>query len=481
MGVVRLHRVEDFAHRTGVHLTKSLSEHCEIPISLWMIFIVFHVLLNIITNSQFFSKIYNYECGETAKGDIIAYMYTVNQIFQSALRPFSGTSANSFADPNGIVADAVRKVSSEVDLIESKRTAPLLPALYTGDNMYLRPADADTILDIYPPSGRNQNELADFSRTDPMSISRDIHLENANFLTEYRSGVPLLRVQPSYFNDTPIILNHCDSLTANGTITASSDANNLALNTVFYLNGTASIDFNISAGNGNALITIVGMDEVDISTITRDGVFTLGIFVPASLVGKITNLKLKVGNDALTYYLMSSNTNSFGGQFTEGFNVVRFERRSASETGTVDDATISYMQVDIVHTLVDSEVATGVKLDTFMASKGVGYIISYYSKYHFKDATTNLLIQEPSSPTLADHVIVEKDAFDLVVAECKKIMDMELRGEAGGAVYKQAERDLNGVWGDFSKSGTGMYENYRLKFPSERRPVITQYENHPYE
>ena len=408
-------------------------------------------------------------------------MYTVNQIFQSALRPFSGTSANSFADPNGIVADAVRRVSSEVDLIESKRTAPLLPALYTGDNMYLRPADADTILDIYPPSGRNQNELADFTRTDPMSISRDVYLQNANFLTEYRSGVALLRVQPGYFNDTPIILNHCDSLTANGSITASSDASALALNTVFFLNGTASIDFNISAGNGNAVITVLAMDEVDISSITRDGAFTAGIFVPASLVGKITNINFRVGNGALAYYEMNANTNSFGGQFTEGFNIVRFERRAASEVGTVDETTISYLRVDIVHTLVDAESATGVKLDTFMASKGVGYTISYYSKYHFLDATTGLLIQEPSDPNLSDKVIVEKDGFDLVVAECKKIMDMELRGESGGAVYKQAERDLNGVWGDFSKSGTGMYENYRIKFPSERKAVITQYENHPYE
>ena len=408
-------------------------------------------------------------------------MFTVNQVFQSALRPFSGTSSNSFVNPNGIVSDAVRQVAAEVDIIESKRTAPLLPALYTGDNLYLRPDDADTILDIYPPSGRNINEQADFSRTDPMSISTDISLENTNFLTEYRSGVALLRVQPGYFNDTPIVLNHCDSLTENGTIVASSDANNLALNTVFYLNGTASLDFNITAGNGNALITVTGMDAVDISTITRDGAFTVGIFVPAELVGKITNLTIQVGSSASDYYEMTATTNAYGGAFIHGFNIVRFKRRSATTTGTVTESSITYLRISIAHTLADTEVATGVKLDTFMASKGVGYTISYYSKYHFMDAVTGALIEEPNSPSLADKVVVEKDTFGLIVAECKKIMDMELRGEKGGAVYKQAERDLNGVWGDFSKSGTGMYENYRIKFPSERRPVVTQYENHPYE
>jgi len=463
-----------------MNLTKFISQPCESFICFWVICITFHIH-QINTNLHFFAKKYIYQCGERAKGDIIVYMYTVNQIFQSALRPFSGTSANSFVDPNGIVADAVRRVSSEVDLIESKRTAPLLPALYTGDNMYLRPSDADTILDIYPPSGRNSNEMADFSRTDPMSISRDVSLQNANFITEYRSGVALLRVQPGYFNDSPIVLNHCDSLTENGSITASSDASNLALNTVFYLNGTASIDFNITAGNGNALITILAMDAVDISTLTRDGTFTVGIFIPANLVGKITSLTYRVGTSNLNYYEMVATTNSFGGAFTEGFNIARFEKRGASQVGTVDETAITYMQADIIHTLADSEVAVGVKLDTFMASKGVGYTISYYSKYNFKSVDTNALIEEPNSPTLADHVIVEKDAFDLVVAECRKIMDMELRGETGGAVYKQAQRDLNGVWGDFSKSGTGMYENYRIKFPSERKAVITQYENHPYE
>jgi hypothetical protein len=408
-------------------------------------------------------------------------MYTVNQVFQTALRPFSGTSANSFVDPNGIVADAVRAVSIEVDLIESKRTAPLLPALYTGDNLYVRPDDADTILDIYPPGGRNQNELADFSRTDPMSISRDIYLENTNYLTEYRSGVALLRVQPGYFKDTPILLNHCDSLTANGTITASSDASNLALNSVFYLNGTASLDFNITPGNGSAIVTITGMDAVDISTLTRDGSFTAGIFVPENLVGKITNLKLRVGSSAANYYELTATANSYGGTFTNGFNIVRFEKRAAAQVGTVDETAITYLRFAITHSLADGANVTGAKIDTIMASKGIGYTMSYYSKYHFIDADTGLLKLEPSNPSLTDKVVIERDAFELVVAEAKKIMDMELRGEAGGAVYKRADKELNGTWGDFSKAGSGMYESYRIKFPSERRAVITQYENHPYE
>ena len=72
-------------------------------------------------------------------------------------------------------------------------------------------------------------------------------------------------------------------------------------------------------------------------------------------------------------------------------------------------------------------------------------------------------------------IVIDNDAYNLVVAEAQKIMDMELRGESGGAVYKIAERTLRGIWGDFSNPGA--YEKYRLKHPSERRSIITDWTN----
>ena len=403
-------------------------------------------------------------------------MYTVNDVFSTALRTFSGTSKNSFADPNGIVADATRTVSGTVDLVESKRVVPLEPALYTGDNLYYCPEDADTIIDIEPGGGRSLFETAAFDKAAPIEISRDYNHSKVNFTTEWRNGMKLLRVQPGTINDTPIMIHDCNTTDSNGTVTATGDANSLEVNSVFYINGNAALDFNITPLTSVATLEFTGITSVDISTITRDGAFTVAVFVPDSLVGYITNVKLRVGTDASNYYEMTANKTAYGSNFIHGFNIVRFERRSATTVGTVDETAIVYTAFDITHT--SSEAVTGVKVDAIYAHKGIGYNLYYYSDNHFQ-SPEGVFLREPSSITYADIIIANRDTFAMIVEEAKKIMDMSLRGEKGGAVYKMAERNLNGIWGDFSNPG--MYEKYRLRYPSERRSVVTQYEAYPYE
>lgn len=406
-------------------------------------------------------------------------MYTVNNAFSTALRPFSGTSRNSFPSPNGIIADATRTASRTVDFIESKRLVPLEPALYIGDNLYFCPEDADTILDIIPGGGRSATEPANFVLTTAKSISMDYNHQKVQFTTEWRNGMKLLRIQPGYIQDTPIKLNDCESLTDNGTVTASGDASNLATNTVFYLNGSASLDFDITSSSGNATVTFASMEAVDISSITRDGAITLGVFIPEALVGKVASLQIRVGSSDSNYYQMTATTTAYGGSFVHGFNVVRFERRTATTVGTVDESAINYLRVQLAHDLAVGTTVVGVKLDAIYAHKGIGYNLSYYSDFHFQNADTGAFLKNPTSVGLADKIIVNNDSFELIVQEAIKIMDMALRGEKAGMQYKNAERELNGIWGDFSRPG--MYEQYRLRYPSERRSVINQYEAYPYE
>lgn len=404
-------------------------------------------------------------------------MYTVNDVFESALRPFSGTSRNSFASPNGIVSDAVKTAARKIDFVESKRVVPLTPALYLGDNVYEMPDDVNVVLDIYPTSGRTANEQATFNQAAPISISRDYGNERVEFAIEWRDGRKFLRVQPGAINEVPTVLYSFESLTDDGTVSVSGDANSEALNKVFYLLGNASLDFNITASSGTATWSVVGMTAKDISLITRDGAFTLGIYIPQELVGTITNLKLRVGSSVSDYYEMTATTNAYGGDFLYGFNIVRFERRTATTTGTVDETDITYVGGDIVSSVAVP--VTGVKLDAITAHKGLGYNLAYYSNNHFISHTTGAFIKSPTNSGLLDQIVADEDAVEIIIEEAKKIMDMDLRGEKGGRVYKMANDTLKGIWGDFSDPG--LYENYRLRFPSGRRSTVTSYEVHHYE
>jgi len=397
-------------------------------------------------------------------------MYTVNNIFTSALRAFSGVSENSFLSPNGIIEDAVRAVSNNIQIVENKRTVPLLPALYTGDNLYPAPSDLDNIIGFYPYNNAAVNTI---NKAAPLTINRDTYNTGTNFATEYRNGVKMIRVQPGYVIDTPIILHACDSTTADGTVAVSGDGSNLDINEVMYLNGTASLDFDITASGGSATITFTGITARDISTITRDGAFSLGMFIPAGLEGNVTSISLKVGTDASNYYEMTATTTAYGAAFIHGFNIVRFERRGATETGTVDEEDITFLESTLTHTLAAATEVAGIKFDAIAAHKGIGYQLEYYSGYYFIDKTTGAFKQSPTDNGMLDQVTFGKEVFELAVREAQKIMDHSLRGGKAGTVYQAAERDLNGIWGDFSNPG--MYENYRLKFPSERRSTITSY------
>lgn len=400
-------------------------------------------------------------------------MFTVNNLFSTALRVFSGVNRSSFSDPNGVIADAIRTVASNVDLIEAKRVVPLTPALYVGDNLYQIPDDVSTITDISPAGGRRYENEAGFTLTDPMTIARDYGNTGVDYAIEYRMGLKLLRVQPGIVSDTPVILHDCNSLTDGGAVTASGDAGNLGINTVFYLNGSGAIDFDITPSTGNAYVTFTLTDAVDITSLTRDGSFTAGIYVPEDLVGKVTSISIRVGSSASDYYQMTATKTSYGGNFVEGYNIVRFERRIATVTGTPVDTAIDYIRVGIAHTATTPVI--GVKIDAVAGHKGLGYNLSYYSQYRFISETTGLAIEFPTNVGLLDKVVIDNDAYDLVVNEARKLMDMEIRGEAGGAMYKLAERELRGIWGDFSNPG--LYERYRLKHPSERRSMVTEWTN----
>lgn len=399
-------------------------------------------------------------------------MYTVNDVFQSALRVFSGTARNSFSSPNGTVADAVKTAARTIDFVESKRIVPLTPALYIGDNVYEMPTDVSTVLDIFPASGRTITEQAGFNNASPLSIARDYANSRTEFAIEWRDGRKFLRVQPGVINETPITLYGFESLTEDGVVTVAGDANSAALNKVFFLSGLASFDFNITPSTGTATWKVSGMTAKDISTITRDGALTLGFYVPQELVGKITSLKLRVGSSIADYYEMTATTNAYGSEFLYGFNIVRFERRGATVTGTINEEDITVIEGDIVHTATVP--VTGVKIDAITAHKGLGYNLAYYSNYHFISHTTGALIEQPTNSGQLDLIVADSDAIQIIIEEAKKIMDQELRGEKAGRVYQNAERELNGIWGDFSRPG--LYEHYRLRYPAERRSIITSYE-----
>jgi hypothetical protein len=405
-------------------------------------------------------------------------MYTTIELFNSALSSFSGTNANAFTDKQVLVWDALRAVRRNVDIPEAKREVPLNPVMVGGEFLYAEPDDVDIPLGIYPVQGRTVGErLNDFNRVsnDVMDNGFKTYGTSVEYTRDYRMGVPLLRINSGVSQVSDLVLQNFVSLTEDGTVTVTGDGSNEGISDVWFLtdNGSLTFDITQSTGVSNVTVVMTGDDIKDISDISADGAFTSSIFVPSVLVGKITNIKLRLGNDSSNYIEGTVTSNSYGGVFTEGFNDIIIPRRSMTTTGTVDDSAISYMQLRITHTMGAGAVAQGVRVDNIKASYGVGMIYKYYSKYLFMDATTGAFMDKPASASLSEKLILNKDTFDLAVLELRKVLDMKRAGNNQSDIWRNAQRDLFGLQGIQKEEGA--YSKYRRRFPSDRQPQITSY------
>lgn len=405
-------------------------------------------------------------------------MYTVSELFNSALSAFSGTSANAFTDKQLLVWDALRAVRRNVDIPEAKRVVPLTPVLVEGDFMYAEPDDVDIPLGILPVQGRSIGGAHNTVNRVSADMMNDNYLSNnlaTQYAREYRMGIPLLRINSGVAPVAKQVLQNFVSLNENGVVTVAGDGSNADISEVWFLTDNASLSFDITQGTGVTTITSImtGAQIKDISDITSDGAFTSSIFIPKELVGKITNIKLRLGNDSVNYIEGTIIKNSYDGVFVEGFNDTIFPRRSTTEVGTVDDSSISYLQLRITHTMDSASIASGVRVDNVKASRGSGILFSYYSKYLVIDANTGAFMDKPVSSGLSEKLILGKDTFDLAVLELQKVLDMKRAGNNQSDIYRNAQRDLFGLQGIVAEEGA--YKKYKRRFPSERQPQITRY------
>lgn len=389
-------------------------------------------------------------------------MYTISQVFNTAMQPFSSAKTNSIKSQVEVVKNALFAMGSEITLVESRGVVPLVPALFYGDDIYSIPQDTiGQMIDLKPMSGRSSE-----TRFPEVQSSRVLSGDTNNlrqYLSlEYRDGYQYLNVQQNLQSIAPITLSNCDDITG---VTASLDASDLEVNTL-YARNTSALDFNLGIVNQIGKITFA-IDALDISTITRDGSLQLQVDIPEALVGKLTNIKITLANEVgfTNTAEMTATTNAFGAPFQYGYQPVLFSYRGKTITGSFDETAITYFCIEFTHTLATS--VTGVRVDTIQALKGIGYELHFYNQKHFMNSA-GVLILEPT--TVADKVIVNREAYEILVQECRKLIDFELRGEDAGQQYNLAERQLMGVY-----PNAGLYEKYRLKFPAEILVEVSNY------
>lgn len=245
-------------------------------------------------------------------------------------------------------------------------------------------------------------------------------------------------------------LHNCDSVSLNGTWTASEDATTLTADATQKKRGTAGLKFNVvvaTTGNDYAILTNSTLTAVDIST-TKGGV-GFWVYTPAGGKTDLTDLRLKVGSDSSNYYEFTVATT----ELTESSWVYIYKAFSASTTtGTPVDTAIDYLQF-IVNYNGSYTDKTGWGLDDIVAYSATGNRATMSLKYFKSNEQTPKRYLTANSGTSLFEYDESSQRWNLLKSGLTE------GTRFGFTAYKNIMYYTNGVDNYFSYNGTTCTEH----------------------
>jgi len=381
---------------------------------------------------------------------------TIAQVKTKITSRLHGTTLNKISDFTTICQDAQELMLSRIDPVETTRKAALTNPVYDNVFDYSLPSDFKTIADLNPQANADFANNSSLNRT----YSREFinRKKNNQFSIVWRDAVQFLRF--SRYIKAPVVIDKADSLTENGTWSVGGNASNLSLDTINYI-----------AGNGSL--------KCDVSS-------------PGALV----NVIIRIGNDSSNYFSKTVTAGHFEA-FKQGWNLLRFDFNTATETGSVNMASIDYVRVTttyntnqtayyektltnaldlsenyeddgavFLYQYFDSITSlTLLRLDNIVAGLGTLFDITYYSNYLFRNSS-GTWISKPTSDS--DIVNLSETSYKIFEAEISRIIAQQVEGAMGVFDYTYWDNLLE----DEEK---GLYALYTSQFPSERIEGSTSY------
>ena len=362
----------------------------------------------------------------------------------------SFTAANFLTIAN----DSVRDILNDVDLRGSKRNTALSPNLFSDTFQYTCPADLkeNKIIDI--PSQIDRGRLdywrlvtqEEFDRYkedhridlygDPIRISRYQNWQGDNLVAISDDDLVRKLLLSRPVDDTSVTI---DSLSAVGDWEAFGDGTNLTADSSNYVQGSASINWDINADGG----TTAGIQNTSLGTFDITAYASLGYAFVWSYITSatdLTNYKLLIGQDlSSNYFTITITTNNEGVAFYAGWNLLRFDFVNKSETGTVDldgcDSVALYMTKDAGKT---SE--TDYRFDNLVLKIGKHYNVVYYSSYLWQ-SNAGVFLEDATTTT--DLLNVSTVEYGLVIEKTLENMEMHLKNPKKSAIHeKKYEKKL---------------------------------------
>lgn len=293
-----------------------------------------------------------------------------------------GTTNNQIQNLDGVIDRAARQFILDVDAQETKRTLEFTSPIFNDVFDYPIAADVkgNKIIDIFPQVQRLPRDVWSQAYNQAFDIAKqNIYASPDLFTMNFNTGLKTIRINAPYLNP-PIILNQIEGISLNGTWTTGGTASNLSVNNTNFVQGSGSLQFDITTGAG--YLENSSMTAIDLSEVVNQSYLFVNTSIPTG--SALTSVDLRWGSSAADYYHLTVTQNQQALAFQNGWNLEQFIWSNAATVGTPDPSSITYARI----TLNVTASMTGCLMNGLSSILGSILSYEYYSKYLFRDAST---------------------------------------------------------------------------------------------
>jgi hypothetical protein len=360
-------------------------------------------------------------------------MFLLSAFKEHLIGQSHGGTLNKIRNQNALFERAAGKMLLLIKPLETIRTAGLTNMIHDNQYEYSLPSDYGFLIDLIPQDNRGTWDRAYRYNAGTFDLKKA--QSNRTISIEGSEGTKKIRI--NWRTHSPKVLHSMNSYDGNGTWLAVGTATNIQTETNNKRTGSGSVRFD-SAVSGDG-ISCVGMSAKDLTDEDEVGTAFVDFYIQNSTyLALLTSVSLIWGNDITTNYWtgVAQTAQADGSSFKVGWNTVKFEWDSATESGTVTPSTVDSAKI----TFATTGAIANILIDNITFSLGRNFDIKYYSKYFFKNSGGTFL----SRPSTDDvYVLVDNDSLPIYSLFCLKEMAQQMEGTDSAFDISFADKELS--------------------------------------
>ena len=390
--------------------------------------------------------------------------YTISSLRDDLSGLIHGAELNKVTNLTNLINRAAREVLLEVDPMETKRTQQITNAIHDQVYDYTLPTDlkGNRIIDIRPQANREENENLGQSYDKRFDMFKSKTSDEYNI--NYNNFVKTVRISTNPQGSRRAVLHTMDSLTANGTWAATAPATNLTADTLDYISGSASLNFDLNAGANpsTGFIENSTMTAVDLTDYQNIATLFTWVYIPDTTI--ITSFNLRWGSSDAAYWNRTITAPFTFTTFSNGWNLLGFNWDGATQVGAPIVSATDYLRFSVTY---NGTAETDIRVDNILASVGSIHEIKYYSAFPFRNAA-GTFIEETTANT--DLVNLENHTVALILYRLGYLAAQQIQGEDARFDIEVLGKEYERLLGQYKRQYKSEVAQPRTFYHSVSRP-----------